>query len=336
MSIYSAATRGSSLNIRNRTVDLAVTREELTAFSERRGSIWPGVVAVYVLISATLAAFKLVDVPPVGAAQYGAAVIVFLIIGWSQYTLVQALHEAVHQTGGKRPLGRALVMIALAYAVGLTRQFGDQHSAHHKYFGDPVQDPDYSGFAVVPGSKFAMLGWLLMNLSGVSAIKDFLRKSVESGTENSVKFMGDLLRLGLVQSMIFVMFSVIFHPVYYFVFWILPVATLGKLFTAIRLLCEHGSRRHPFVLRSFAGNALQRNLFGSFGLARHAEHHLWPSIPMQSLPLAATHLRAAISDDLSHAEIPCEIHPGGHFGVLLAWFRDLPWRSRGQADARLP
>ncbi len=304
-----------------------VSEGELCALTRSHRSLVPSVAAVYALIVACFALLYRFGPPPFGAPELLVAAAVFLAVGWCQYTLVQALHEATHQVLARPGARRTAAMIFLVYANGLTEQYRGRHMAHHAHFGDPERDPDYPGYADFPRSRAAMVRWLLRNASGLPALLEFLRRSgeAERAPRSWAPQRGELLRLIAVQAPIFAVIAGLFGPLHYIVFWVFPIATVAKLLIEARLLCEHGSATHPYVYRTIAGNFWQRNLLGSYGLNYHAEHHLWPSVPYENLSILCKRVRARGGD--AGSDVPYETHEGSHLGLLWQWFCELPWTA---------
>src|SRR5690606_15287942 len=117
--------------------------------------------------------------------------------------------------------------------------------------------------------------------------------------------------------------------------WALPLLTVVKLCTAIRLLCEHGSPDKPYVWRSFSGTFVQRNLLGAFGLNYHAEHHLYPTIPYENLAEAfALRIDRQGAPGAPPDDGFLEVYHGGHLGLLRDWFRELPTFSLAASATR--
>jgi len=259
--------------------------------------------------------------------------VAFLAVGWCQYAIVQALHEAAHQVIGKKDLASRVAAALMTYPLALTVQFRGQHLEHHRHFGDPARDPDYYGYGRFPETKLALLGHLAASATGLPALLSFVRKSSDttSLSQLGTSATAELLRLATAQLVLLLAFSAAFGPLAYVFLWALPLMTVVKLGTAIRLLCEHGSPDKPFVWRTFAGGFVQRNLLGAFGLSYHAEHHAYPTIPYENLPRAyALHVAARDAGRIpSGPDDPrFEIYPGGHLGLLRDWLRELPLGSR--------
>jgi fatty acid desaturase len=309
-----------------------LTRDELRLLNQAPGRLLIQVLPLYLVLAASpvlLAALGTGRPPLLTWPAYAA---VFVVIGWCQFAIVQALHEAAHRQLGKPGLASTLATFSMTYPFGLTRQFRAQHLAHHRYFGDPERDPDFAGFGQFPSSKLRLAWFLARHGTGVPAVLDFLRKSDDAGglaSEGTTRAR-ELTALVITQGLILLAFSLVLSPFHYVWFWVLPLLTVVKLCTAIRLLCEHGAPDRPFVWRSFEGSFLQRNLLGAFGLNYHAEHHLYPTVPYENLGrVFALHhtARAAGRVPADAADDRFAVYHGGHLGLLVSWFRQLPMRA---------
>ena len=133
-----------------------------------------------------------------------------------------------------------------------------------------------------------------------------------------------------VQLVIFMLFYIWFGNLYfYFIFWCLPIATIGKLCSSTRLLCEHSSAEKGWVFRSIDGPRWKTWLFGAFDFNYHAEHHLAPSIPFANLQELHKRNRWAIENNPNYQPLEgrVEFYSGGYLGLLGKWFRELPWQA---------
>lgn len=316
----------------SRVIPGFLTGDELRELSHAPSRLFRETVAIYIGLLLALVGVGMVQASDLGVtARFGLYALAFFFIGWFQFAIVQALHEAAHQILGKKDRRARRTAFAMTYPLALTLQFRSQHLAHHRYFGDPERDPDFYGYGDFPTSKLGLAAHLARNATGLPALASFIRKSRDTsdlareGTEATREFASLLLT----QGVLFLAFTLTLGPVYYIVFWALPLLTVVKLCTAIRLLCEHGSRDKPFVWRSFSGTALQRNFLGAFGLNYHAEHHLYPTVPYENLGrLFALHIEARARQSPAEAsDETFEVFEGGHLGLLLHWFRELPFRT---------
>jgi fatty acid desaturase len=248
---------------------------------------------------------------PLGAAIY-------VVIGWGQFCLSNGQHEAIHHNFGA-PHRESISMFLTAYPIGLTRAYRQVHFNHHRYFGDAVRDPDYGNYANFPASKLALLKRLLINVSGFIALRQFLRQE----TGQSSRF--DVAQLVVVQLIILALFSMVTSPLYYCIFWLLPIITIARCCSFMRTFCEHANEisGEEFTYRSINGSTLQTLVLGMFRFNYHAEHHLYPSVPYPHLPRTSQIILQRAGPD----QRIYEIYNGGYLGLLFHWSKSLPWVS---------
>lgn len=274
---------------------------------------WVAVFALWSAIALVIFGLNLVRASSLGArlAAGGAA---FLVLGWLQYALVQAMHEAVHQHF--RRATSFLAALLTAWPVGLTRAYADVHFAHHRHAGSPTEDPDHVLYGRFPRSRLELLSSTALHFSGLPAI---LHRAGQRA--HSPPF--DLFCLVLVQAVLFAAFSFAVHPLAYFVLWVGPVVTVVKGLGYLRILAEHADPEHPIVFRSFATTFVAGSLLGPFGFCHHAEHHLLMSVPFERLGAVFERRESTDAATLGESFV---IHRGSHLHLLWKWFWSLPWR----------
>lgn len=268
-----------------------------------------------------------------GQLPYAAAipldVLAFIIIGWAQYSLGNGLHEAVHYNLGNRSGDRWAALLT-AHPVGLTLSYRDIHLQHHRFLGT-TGDPELGAYTHFPKTKIALLLRFAWFVSGVPAIMQFLQQQRGSISPDRKRSFWEPLALLGTQAAIASAFWLVFgSPLMYVVFWVLPVATVGKLLSTTRLICEHGSPSRDWVVRSIDAGRLRTWLLGAFDFNYHAEHHLVPSVPFAQLErLHRLHRHhAAHHPEYRPFEGRLEFFSGGYLALLAHWFRILPWRTR--------
>lgn len=181
-------------------------------------------------------------------------VVAFLGIGLLQYCLLHAAHEATHHYFQPRSETRMLVAFLVAYPIGLTLSFRDEHLLHHTHFGDARLDADYSVYEPFPKSRIELLKFLVFNFSGLGAIAHAFHRARNKTIQTA---WHDTATLVSVQAAFFVCFTVVFGAVNYFIYWLLPLLTVVKGLAQVRGLAEHGNRNEEgAVLRTFLANGL--------------------------------------------------------------------------------
>lgn len=253
------------------------------------------------------------------------------VIGWCQFALFNALHEALHRRFG-RPHREALSYLLAAYPLGFDESYRAVHLDHHKYFGDPLQDPDYPNYANFPRSRGAFALRLFLNLCGWYALLQFL--GIHQGGATGAPGDGTpvatarrpLLRLALSQLLILAVFALSVGWFYYIWLWLIPLASFAKFFSSTRAFCEHGSPDNEPVIRTITGSYPGEKILGVFCFHYHAEHHRYVGIPYNQLRLAHQQATPALYE--AGGKPPggerYELYQHGYLRLLLDWFRALP------------
>lgn len=257
--------------------------------------------------------------------------VVFVLVGWVQASLSNGFHEAVHYNFGERH-SDLLSLVLLGYPTFFTLNYRTLHMQHHRWFGDPAQDPDYATFTPFPRTRGEFLKRLFFMGSGIAAARQLVTRNLRPQRKlaRSPKSgrAAELFGLALTQLAILGLYALILSPLHYLFFWVLPLGTVGKLAKSTRAFCEHGSPERGWVLRTITGTRWQTGTLGMYGFHYHAEHHFYPWVPYPRL--AALYRRH--QGELAKAEYRAqhaseyEAFEGGYFRLLLKWFKALPWR----------
>jgi fatty acid desaturase len=231
------------------------------------------------------------------------------------------MHEAVHKN---LPMANDLYSAILcAYPIGLSIGYRETHLKHHRYVGT-IDDPDFEYYKDFPTSKLQLIGRLIKYASGLPAIFQFFHIH----TQRKIKSNGEFIPLLLVQITIFTGIYYVFNsPHYYLIYWALPVATVGKLLSSTRLMCEHSSPQ-GWVIRTITGPRYRTWFLGAFDFNYHAEHHLIPSIPFAHLKRLHG-LKMINQENNSIKEIDLKNNivyfSGCYLELLIEFFISLPW-----------
>lgn len=258
-------------------------------------------------------------------------VIAFIVIGWAQYSLGNGLHEAVHHNLRNKK-GDQLAALLTAYPVGLTMTYRGIHLGHHKYLGT-IRDPEFSLYSSFPQTKGALIMRFIWFVSGVPATLQFLAQQRNTFSASGKRGFYDLLCfVGVQIGLIGLFWWAYGNPLFYIAFWVLPIATVGKLLSTTRLLCEHGSPTRDWVVRTIDGSLLQTWVMGAFDFNYHGEHHLWPSVPYAQLQRLHRAHRTYCEQNPGYQPFDgrFEYFSGGYLALLSRWIRILPWRKHAQ------
>ncbi len=260
-----------------------------------------------------------------------AGLLVFVLVGWVQASLSNGFHEAVHYNFGEKH-SDLLSLVLLGYPTFFTLNYRTVHMQHHRWFGDPEQDPDYATFTPFPRTRGEFLKRLFFMGSGIAAARQLLTRNLRPRKKLARSAKGgrgaELLGLALTQLAILGLYAWILSPIHYLLFWVLPLGTVGKLAKSTRAFCEHGSPDRGWVLRTITGTPLQTGTLGMYGFHYHGEHHFYPWVPYPRLEaLYRRHLSELEKPEYrARHEGEYEALEGGYFRLLWKWFMDLPWR----------
>jgi fatty acid desaturase len=320
-----------------------LTKEQFAALHGGELRAYAVTLVLYLVLLGCFAALAraadLASLPARGAV----AALAFLAIGWCQFSLSNGLHEALHRNFGNRRDDLPADLL-LAYPLCVTTSsYREVHMAHHRNLGDPGRDPDWGTYTGFPRSRVDFLLRLGRYGSGLPAALQLVRQSVGNlgiagaqaagaagdADRKRPRSLRPLLGVAAYQAGLFVSLSLALGPAYYLLFWLAPLATVGKLLSSCRALCEHGSPDRPFVIRTITGRAWDELSLGTYGFHYHGEHHLLPTVPYAHLgELHALHLAARRDPaaDLADLDGRFEHYRGGYLGLMWRWFRRLPWR----------
>jgi fatty acid desaturase len=254
------------------------------------------------------------------------AVPAFLGIAFLQYCLLHAAHEATHHYFQPRSTARLPVALLVAYPIGLTLSFRDEHLSHHRYFGSAELDADYSAYEPFPKSRLHFLQFVVFNFSGLSAVLHALRRLSDKARRPP---WHDNATLVCVQLVCIVYFTAVFGTINYFIYWLLPLLTVVKGLAQLRGLAEHGNRDEGggATLRTFLGEGMVSRFLGAFGFRYHAEHHLYPMVPFDNLDKVRERMMTASSPAIASGVL-IDTYRGNHVQFLWDAFRALPWTAR--------
>jgi fatty acid desaturase len=306
-----------------------LSREDYRGLRGGQFEVFGGVLAIYVVLALSFSSLVTVHDGSVDTGlRVGISALAFLAIGWCQFSLSLAAHEAFHDNFGN-PQRNWLAGVLTVYPIALTFSYKQVHWDHHRFAGDPDRDPDYAGFCEFPKSKLGFLMRFVRNASGFPAIWQYFGPSSLSSRGIGLKITsGQLASLVAVQTTIAAFFWWQMGPISYLIFWIVPLITIAKLCSSTRLLCEHGSPDEPMVFRSITGRPWQVLTLGMFNFHLHAEHHMLPQIPAAGLLECFRRNQMSRSQE-NQASVNLYRHfEGGYLNLLAIWFRDLPWRAR--------
>jgi fatty acid desaturase len=216
----------------------------------------------------------------------------FVLIGGLQHHLSIVHHEAVHHLLFASHRWNDVIGCLAAYPVGFTMAYRRQHFDHHNLLGTD-RDPDLPNYRAYPATLSVLLLAIAKDLSGISAVTQFMRQCRQSPTTqaSSSTSRRDLVGLVVAQLAVLGAFWGIGYPTLYVTLWLLPLATLAKTLTHLRNIARHAQMRDvgdPELsrYRTTRVGPIERFLFAPMNFNYHAEHHFYPMIPWHNLPEA--------------------------------------------------
>ena len=125
---------------------------ELSEFRLGSNRIYIDLALVYLIVFSTFSAISWNSFHSLNIASLLIFFISYIVIGWTQLSILNANHDGLHRNFGKNH-SEILTAYLTAYPIGLTMAYRQVHWKHHQYFGDPEKDPDYSNYANFPKYK---------------------------------------------------------------------------------------------------------------------------------------------------------------------------------------
>ena len=230
-------------------------------------------------------------------------VLAALLIGGGQHGLGLVAHEFIHYNvvPGNRRLNDFLGTWLFAAPGGIPFAiFRYRHFLHHRYYSTDrdtktIYRMDIRGMKLLP--EILKRLFLIEYFHHVLAVVRSVRSDpkAHSGGPPLIKSLPALL---VTHAIIFAVLWTI-HPFAYFFLWLAPLLTLQMLFFNFRAITEHQPLRSltqssdspyflgtagPFV-RTSGANLLERLFLCKINFGYHLEHHLWPQINYQFLPV---------------------------------------------------
>ena len=239
-----------------------------------------------------------------------AGILVFILIGFMQYRLVLASHEAVHKNLFHPVWLNEAAGLVCASTVGVSLfNYRKSHLEHHKA-PQSIQD-DIDGYIYRPLLK-ARPGWprLLQLIAGnyLDIVTKLRRKFFgDGGHEGTHAVVGEVrpppgrvalqfLPIFAVQLGMWALFAWYLNGWSYFVWWLAPILVLALQLDRTRTFLEHGYNyffpgppienlsEAPQDAIDVATGPIERYLFAPYGFSYHQGHHTQLTVPFYNLP----------------------------------------------------
>lgn len=247
------------------------------------------------------------------------AVLAYLVIGFMQYRLVLASHEATHKTLMTPVWLNEAAGLFCASLVGVSLfNYRRAHLEHHK--SPQSIEEDIDGYIYRPLLKAPpgpARAWLLLSGNYADIATKLKRKFTgDGGLEGAHALKGaekpaardvflQIAPLAAAQFGMLALFAFALEMWWgYFVFWVAPIFTLALQLDRARTFLEHGYNyfypgpperdltRAPQSTVDIETTWLERFLFAPFGFSEHQAHHAQLTVPYYNLP----ELRALLAE----------------------------------------
>jgi fatty acid desaturase len=228
--------------------------------------------------------------------------IAVMVVGTRQLGLAILMHEAAH--GGlhaSKPVNEWVGQWLCAVPVGADLpSYRSYHLQHHKFTQQP-EDPDLSLSAPFPISKESYIRKAVRDLTGQTFVKQRLplllslfRRNGGEARLNHESFVSSgadkMARFLAVNALLFGLCWLVGAGVWFWMVWVVAMATWLSLVTRIRNIAEHActsTDADPFSqARTTRANVIERLLIAPYWVNFHAEHHLFMYLPCYHLPEA--------------------------------------------------
>ncbi len=276
-----------------------MTKETLQKIQELREDKRNLPVALHVgstvaILALALVAMKLWPLWPVWVAA-------FVVIGFMQYRLVMAIHEATHKNlffpvALNEAMGKCLSGL-LGMNFLLYRKSHLQHHKSPQKIGEDVDAPLYSPpLRVKPGLPrfFALLTGVVVSLFR-KVVRKFTTKA-QFGNK-TIETQRDYLQLALIvagQAALFALFATQLTWWAYFTHWLAPLILIAQLLDEVRIFVEHGywyfQTTTPASMEDLdqatvdiEATFLEAYLIAPFGFDTHLAHHTQFGVPFYNL-----------------------------------------------------
>lgn len=226
----------------------------------------------------------------------------FFILGILYYHVIMIVHELVHFTFVPNVKLNKFLGNLISPLIGLNFQsYREIHFNHHK--AKTIEsDPDAYIYAPVLKEKkwYKRIAIFL-----VGSIFELFIKMKAKSLSNKGNFFNrySVIIAQLALLLTFIVFS---NPYNYFIFWLLPIITIGLFLNRLRVLIEHGYEfreklnHNPQKTVNVKCNFLEKIIFAPHNFNYHKEHHDFPGIPYYQLPEVYKTRKKSVEEEHSY------------------------------------
>lgn len=235
------------------------------------------------------------------APSWWTFLIVFILLGARQYSLLILLHDAQHSLlSNNRKLNDLIAIWSLAAPFGVIFSKSRLvHIKHHQHLGIAEADPDFALYCIhEPAPKDSaskLLMHFLRQIIWGKLVRVFLPNSKKAKDPSpniqspTISRRMELFAVLICQGIIFLAFVLTGYWHAYFYLWILPLMTVATFLNDARIFSEHSNpqneeSKNRGLLISYISSPIERFFFAPHHMNYHAEHHFFPFIPHHKLP----------------------------------------------------
>lgn len=260
----------------------------------RPARAWAAVAGEWAGIALAIALFETLGLPwlyPLLVAWIGARMLGLWVLAH------EGLHHLLLPDRGRNDLVTRL-LLAWPVFVSLS-EFRRLHLRHHRSLGE-AEDPEselsrYDEFRF-PKSRAELLAVLLLDVSGINAVRYALRRRVAGlravGGIGPSKLSVSRAKAAYYGAGALALTALGLWPEF-LLYWLVPRATWFPMVLRLRLMAEHLHLPESewFRTRTILPGPLERLFLAPHHVTYHVEHHLHPGVPCYALPRLHRRLR---------------------------------------------
>ncbi|MBU6299770.1 MAG: fatty acid desaturase family protein [Alphaproteobacteria bacterium] len=261
----------------------AFTAEEMAAVRQRSdGTGLLCIVHAWFMIAAAMTFYALWPTPY-------SFILAVIVIGSRQLGLEILMHDGAHGVLMKtRGLNEWASQWLCAYPVFTdTVPYRHYHLVHHRATQQP-DDPDLVLSSPFPITRWSFLRKMLRDLTGMTGAKQRFIQFRMAAKDGVRGFFAKLGRPLVANLILFLLLWALGKPLYYPLFWLLPLFTWHMAVVRVRSIAEHAmvpDNDDPMRnARTTYASWLERALFAPYWVNYHVDHHLLMYVPCFNLP----------------------------------------------------
>ena len=226
-----------------------------------------------------------------------AFVTAFVLMGRAYAQFASLMHEAAHRLlFSHKKLNDFVGNWLLGYpTMTSTPAYRRVHMAHHRQEFGP-EEPDIPLYANYPVSNASLRRKLSRDATGQTGFK-LLSAQMRGLFSTDRRVRRTLIKMLLVQVVIFAACTALGYPLVYLAMWVLPYLTVWRVINRLRSIAEHGGLRgdsdRRITTHSVHQSLMARFFLVPFNIGWHLAHHVDAGVPFRNLPAYHRHLHEA-------------------------------------------